>query len=85
MPASISAARRAGVPSSSKAKLPRVPGTVGSDVMLTAGEPYRSDPTSSGRMNERAGVVGLVAEDPVEFQRVPGRLVDLQRHLLRRR
>ena len=35
-----------------------------------------------GRDEARAGVVALVAEDPVEFERVADRLMDLQDHLV---
>ena len=80
-PSVISMVRRVGVPSSSNAKLPRVPGTVASATTLTAGEPYCSVPAASRPMNERPGEVGLVAQDPVQLERVPGRLVDLQGQL----
>ena len=34
------------------------------------------------QIDARAGVGALVAQDPVELQRMPDRLVDLQHHLV---
>ena len=51
-------------------------------VMFISSEPYCSEPEPAEVEPRRPGVGRLPAEDPVELDGVPDRLVDLQRQLL---